>query len=249
MDDLPDLELVKVTDRVYSLPCWEQNDWCTLGLVVGDRHTMMLDAGTGPRQARMFLEKIRQRGLPRPDMCALTHWHWDHTYGLAWLGDLISFTTSKTNRLLKNMQGWGWSDREMKKRLDIGEDLAFSYPHINDEYPDKSLIKIACADVEYRDRLKVDLGGVSVVMQTVENSHSDDCAVFYIPEEKCIFVGDTCYEDLLPNQPVYYEDSHHKMVNSLRKFKFDKVIAGHQPVMTSDELYVQLAGVETVKRD
>ncbi len=240
------LKLIKVTDRLYYLPPYEKNDWCTIGLVTGDRHTMMLDSGASGRHVNLFLQQLRENGLPMPDLCALTHWHWDHTYGLAHLKNVTSFATKQTNVLLKNMQKWKWSDEDMKKRLETGEDLAFSYPHINDEYPDKSLIQIASASVEYTDGLSIDLGGVTVILKAIENSHSADCAVAYIPEEKCIFLGDIHYEDLLPEKPVYYADRHTKLVTGLRKFDFNRVLSGHQLLMNDTALYTQLAEVETI---
>lgn len=241
-----ELKLIKVSDRLYYLPHYEKNDWCTVALVIGDNHVMMLDSGASRRHVEMFMQQLEENGLPKPDLCFLTHWHWDHTYGLAHIDGVTSFATKATNDLLKKMQGWGWSDEEMKERLKTGEDLEFSYPHINDEYPDKSQIKISSATVEFKEELKIDLGGVTVQLKTLENSHSYDCAVAYIPEEKCIFLGDIHYEDLLPLQPVYYADSHGKLITALRKFDFDKVLSGHQMLMTNVDLYAQLADCKTV---
>lgn len=236
-------KLIKVTDRIYYLPHYEKYDWCTIGLVIGDDHVMMLDSGASKRHVELFLKELREQNLPTPDLCALTHWHWDHTYGLAHLGNITSFATKATNELLKNMQSWKWSDADMKKRIETGEDLAFSYPHINDEYPDKSMIKISTATVTYEDALTIDLGGVTVELKAVENSHSSDCAVIYIPEETCIFLGDIHYEDLQPEPPVYYADKHAKFMEALHKFNFDKVLSGHQMLMSGDDLYAQLAQI------
>lgn len=241
-----ELKLIKVSDRLYYLPHYEKNDWCTVALVIGDNHVMMLDSGASRRHVEMFMQQLEENGLPKPDLCFLTHWHWDHTYGLAHIDGVTSFATKATNDLLKKMQDWGWSDEEMKERLKTGEDLEFSYPHINDEYPDKSQIKISSATVEFKEELKIDLGGVTVQLKALENSHSYDCAVAYIPEEKCIFLGDIHYEDLLPLQPVYYADSHGKLITALRKFDFDKVLSGHQMLMTNVDLYAQLADCKTV---
>ena len=43
--DIKDLKLQKVTDRIYYLPNLEAFDWPTLGIVIGDKHTLMLDSG------------------------------------------------------------------------------------------------------------------------------------------------------------------------------------------------------------
>jgi glyoxylase-like metal-dependent hydrolase (beta-lactamase superfamily II) len=100
--------------------------------------------------------------------------------------------------------------------------------------------------VEYADKLTIDLGGVTVKLKAIENSHSYDCAVAYIKEEKCIFLGDIHYEDLFPKQPAYYAESHAKLITGLRKFDFDKVLSGHQMLMTNVELYAQLNDVKLV---
>lgn len=246
--EIKDLKLVKVSDRIYYLPHLEEFDWCTLGLVIGDEHVLMMDSGASDRHVAQFFAQLDENNLPRPDTVALTHWHWDHTYGLAHIKNTVSFANKDTNRQIEKMQTWEWTDEAMKRRLESGEDLAFSYPHINGEYPDKSRIKIAKATVEYDDKLLLDLGGVHVRMQKIENSHSYDCSVFYIEEEKTIFLGDIRYEDLLPLKPVYYADSHEKLITGLRKYDFDKVISGHQPLMSADELYAQLAAVQTTER-
>lgn len=242
------LNLIKVSDRLYYMPHYEQNDWCTIGLVIGDRHTMMLDSGASGRHVELFLQQLRRHHLPLPDLCALTHWHWDHTYGLAHLKNVTSFATARTNDYLKQMQTWSWTDEAMKQRIQTGEDLAFSYPHINDEYPDKSQIHIASASVLYRDELTIDLGGRTVILKAIGNSHSDDCAVAYIPEESCIFLGDIHYEDLQPEPPVYYSDKHQQLLDGLNQFSFDKVLSGHQLMMSDRMLYEQLHSVQTVSQ-
>ncbi len=239
-----DLKLIKATDRVYYTLFNADNDWPSLAVVVGDDHTMMLDAGRSKRQVDLFLKELEANNLPKPDLCAITHWHWDHTYGLAHLEGVTSFATKETNKLLKNMEKWQWSDRDMKKRIETGEDLQFSYEFINMEYPDKSLIKVKHADVEYEDKLTVDLGGVTVKLKAVENSHSYDCAIFHIPEEKVIFTGDTLYRDLLPKTPSYYRESNAKLISALRKMDFDTVITGHHVPMTNEEVFVMLNNVE-----
>ncbi len=242
--NLNELKLIKSSDRVYYLPFDPDTDWCTLGLVVGDKHVMMLDAGASRRHVELFLQRLEENGLPKPDLCALTHWHWDHTYGLAHLEGVTSFATKETNKLLKNMTTWQWSDRDMRKRIETGEDLEFSYEFQNMEYPDKSEIKVVPADVVYENKLTVDLGGVTVKLQAIENSHSYDCAIFYIPEEKTIFTGDTLYSDLLPAKPAYYRESHAKLIAGLRKLDFDKVITGHHVAMDNVELFKMLNDVE-----
>ena len=112
-----ELKLIKVSDRLYYLPHYEKNDWCTVALVIGDNHVMMLDSGASRRHVEMFMQQLEENSLPKPDLCFLTHWHWDHTYGLAHIDGVTSFATKATNEELRKMQAWGWTDEEMKKRI------------------------------------------------------------------------------------------------------------------------------------
>lgn len=241
------LKLIKVTDRIYYMPDLARYDWPHLGLVIGDKHTMMLDGGASKRHVEIFFAKLEENGLPKPDLCALTHRHWDHTYGLAFTGT-ISFANSETDDIIRQMQTWGWSDREMRHRIETGEDLEFSYPHLNDEYPDKSAITIVPADVRYENRLEVDLGGVSVVMKKAENSHSSDCSILYVTGEKCLFLGDILYEDLFPATPAYYKDKHRRLTRALAEFEADYAICGHHPMMNGKELteYISRAAEKAI---
>ena len=94
-----ELKLIKVSDRLYYLPHYKENDWCTIGLVVGDNHTLMLDAGSSKRHVDIFMQKLEENGLPKPDLCILTHNHWDHTYGLGHMKNVTSFATKGTTYL------------------------------------------------------------------------------------------------------------------------------------------------------
>lgn len=241
--EIYDLKLQKVTEKVYMLPDFKELDWPVLGLVVGEKHTRILDSGASDRHVNILMKEIERLGLPHPDLCVLTHWHWDHTYGLAYLDDIVSVATKDTNRILHDMQKWKWTDDDMRHRIETGEDLEFSYPNINAEYPDKSRIKIATATIEYNDTLSLDLGGVHLRLKKMENSHSYDSAVIIVEEEKVIFLGDIAYEDLLPVTPAYYTKKHARLITGLRKYNFDKVLAGHQPLMSAEELYSQLENV------
>ena len=76
--DIKDLKLQKVTDRIYYLPNLEAFDWPTLGLVIGDKHTLMLDSGRSRRHTAVFLDRLRQNTGRSCDDYLYRHWTgWD----------------------------------------------------------------------------------------------------------------------------------------------------------------------------
>ena len=63
----------KISDHVWWMPP-AKPDRPALGAVVGERWTLMLDAGSSRAHTRAFLD-----GLPtRPSAVVYTHSHWDH---------------------------------------------------------------------------------------------------------------------------------------------------------------------------
>lgn len=133
--------LQQLTDRVFFLPCDPSTDRPCLGYLRGDRFSVMIDAGNSPAHAALLLEELRGVGLPRPRFVALTHWHWDHTFGLPGL-DAAAAACSRTGRMLERMLGWKWDDASMAERLRAGEDILFCDEMIRREYPDRGKIAL-----------------------------------------------------------------------------------------------------------
>src|SRR5215207_5512837 len=77
--------LQHVTPHVWWMPP-AKPDRPSLCAVVGERGTLMLDAGASDAHTRLFLDALAAKNLPYPRFVALTHWHWDHTFGAAEIG-------------------------------------------------------------------------------------------------------------------------------------------------------------------
>ncbi|PAC80536.1 Zn-dependent hydrolase, partial [Bacillus sp. 7788] len=61
-----------------------------LGMVVGSNKTLMIDAGNSKEHAKYFIKETLKHENLTPDMVVLTHWHWDHIFGLPALPDSLS---------------------------------------------------------------------------------------------------------------------------------------------------------------
>lgn len=53
-----------------------------LGYIRGERYSLAVDAGNSRRHVEKFYAALDAAELRRPDFTVLTHWHWDHTFGL-----------------------------------------------------------------------------------------------------------------------------------------------------------------------
>ena len=108
------MTLTRISDRVYYLPAEERTDRPVLGYIKGDRYSLAIDAGNSSEHVDKFYGELRSWSLRLPDFTIITHWHWDHTFGM----QAVSGKTVAghfTNHRLGEIQKWEWSDEAMKK--------------------------------------------------------------------------------------------------------------------------------------
>src|SRR6056297_202991 len=234
--------MIKITERIYYMPHDEKTDRPILGYVKGDNYSLMIDSGNSKNHVDLFIEEIKALDLKYPDFVAITHSHWDHTFGIKSL-DAVSIACKRTNDILKNMTKWQWTDAAMKERLKAGEDIEFCDTMIRKEYPDLSEIKVETADIVFDENLSIDLGQITCKLMRLESSHADDCVVAYIPEEKIIFIGDIISEDF-HNGEVYYKDKLESLIKDFKGIDFNTALFGHLEPFTKEELIEWLEEVK-----
>src|SRR5215218_7181263 len=110
--------LCRISDRVYWMPPGPP-DRPSLCAVVGDRRTLMLDAGASSAHARRFLDGLSAEGVAPPSYVALTHSHWDHVFGAAEF-DAHVIAQALTAETLIELAATDWSDEALDRRVVAG---------------------------------------------------------------------------------------------------------------------------------
>ena len=72
----------KFSDYIYYMMHDDNNDEPYLFYIKGTKFSLQIDAGNSPKSYKQFEELLEEEGLKKPDLLVLTHWHWDHTFGL-----------------------------------------------------------------------------------------------------------------------------------------------------------------------
>ena len=160
-----------------------------LGYIRGERYSLAVDAGNSRRHVEKFYAALDAAELRRPDFTVLTHWHWDHTFGLHAV-DGAAIACEATNEMLCRASRWKWSEEAMRERLRTGEEIEFCDKHIRAEYPDRKEISVVPASLVFHGRLSIDLGGVHCVLLQTEAPHERDCVLVHVPEQGILFAGD-----------------------------------------------------------
>src|SRR5439155_8728824 len=139
--------------------------------VVGDRRTLMLDAGSSQAHTRAFLDALRAESAARPSAVVYTHSHWDHVFGGAELGGHVIAHASTAERLIE-LAARDWSDEGLDQRVAAGQASLQHAENVKQELPSPRRVEIAPADIVFQDGLDIELGGVSVRVRHVGGNHS-----------------------------------------------------------------------------
>ena len=94
------MKLERLTDRIWYYPYEEYRDRPNLGYIRGDKWSLAIDAGHSDEHVAEFYAALEEEGLPLPDLTVITHWHWDHTFGMHVIHGL-SLANALTNQYLR----------------------------------------------------------------------------------------------------------------------------------------------------
>lgn len=233
------LELKQLTNRIWYTTPEQATDRPVLGYVKGDRCSIAIDAGNSKKHVEEFHALLKEQGLTEAEWVAITHWHWDHTFGMHAV-DGRTIAGTKTNEELKKVMKWQWSEEAMEDRLARGEDIEMCDTCIRVEYPDRSIIRVETADVVFDSTLSIDLGGITCTLMQVDSPHSDDAVLVYIPEERTLFVGDAYGEDFYYNNGRYDKQKLQAFIQLLETIDFEWCVVGHEAPYTRERLFAYL---------
>ena len=177
------MELQRLTSRIWFYPFEEDRDRPNLGYIRGDNWSLAVDAGHSGEHVAEFYSALKREGLPLPCLTVLTHWHWDHTFGMHAVHGLC-LANSRTNAYLAE-----FSDKLRREGTGFFLDM---HPSIRNEYGDGRPVIVRKADIVCSGEIRLDAGNCPVRVFPVVSPHTDDCMMVEIPGEKALFLGDAC---------------------------------------------------------
>ncbi|HYE10718.1 MAG TPA: MBL fold metallo-hydrolase [Patescibacteria group bacterium] len=225
----------KLTNNVYYVSHNAETDRPVIGLVNGSRYSLVVDAGNSPAHAREILEAIEHLGVNNAKYLAITHWHWDHVFGIYYM-NLLTICHQLTEKKLKWMQQLEWDDKSLNQRVASGDEIEFCSSMIKKEMPSREGLILGKGDITFDSKLEIDLGGIACIIENVTGDHAEDSCIVYIPSEKVMFLGDCISPDFYSGARSYS----HKvvdMINKIMKYDVDIYIAAHDEPLDKEEVH------------
>ena len=176
------MKLDRLTDRIWVYPYEEERDRPNLTYIRGDRWSLAVDAGHSASHTRAFYAALEAAGLPLPALTVLTHWHWDHTFGMHAVHGLC-LANERTNHHLAVFR-----DRVASEGTDF---FLAMHDSIRREYADGKPVIITLADMVFRGEMTLDPGNCPIRVFQAEAPHTDDSTLVEIPGERVLILGDS----------------------------------------------------------
>jgi glyoxylase-like metal-dependent hydrolase (beta-lactamase superfamily II) len=198
--------LKEINDRIlYSPPDHEVDQPC-LYAIIGASHTLMIDGGVSEERAKKFQGELRARTGRGADIAAVTHWHWDHTFGLAGV-DAPVLAHRNTAEHLRRMAGYAsWSDEVLEERIREGSEIENCAMNIRKVYPGdlRKRIRIRQPDIVFDGTVELNLGGLTCELSLLPPVHTNDSVSIYVREEGVLLIGDATGQNSY-DRPAHYD--------------------------------------------
>ena len=223
------MKLNRLTERIWVYPYEEERDRPNLSCIRGDRFSLAVDAGHSADHVREFYRELENAGLPLPELTVLTHWHWDHTFGMHAVHGLC-LANERTNRHLTDF-------RARRERKGTSFFLAM-HESIRQEYADGKPVVVTPADLVFRGELFLDPGGCPVRIFQAEAPHTDDSTLIEVPGEKALILGDSD-GGVFPDWTVD-PDLAGKLAETVRNIDPEFCLTGHSEPLTPERIIEDL---------
>lgn len=225
----------KLTNNIFYMPNSDDTDRPILGLICGEKYSLIVDSGNSPNHAKEFLAEVNLMNIPPVKYLVLTHHHWDHVFGIREM-NLTTIAHEKTKEEIGKMKKLKWDDASLDKRVKDGTITEFSSKCIKEEIKEREDFTMGDVDITYNDSIKIDLGGLTCILKAVGGAHTDDSTLIYIPEEKVMFLGDCAYGSRFNGLYGYDKEKLLTMIDIIEKYNAEYYILSHESLCDRKEI-------------
>ncbi|MBN1237441.1 MAG: MBL fold metallo-hydrolase [Gammaproteobacteria bacterium] len=168
--------MTRVSEHVYVIPDEYVGFVPNVGIVVGERATLIVDTGLGERNGEIVLGEARKVADSDEFYVAATHFHPEHDLGAT------AFPASA--RVVR------WSAQQAENE-ELGAQTIERFSGFSPIVAE--LLEGAehrAPDIVFEEQITLDLGGVQVRITGVGPNHTRGDTVFFVEDDRVLFTGD-----------------------------------------------------------
>lgn len=206
-------DAVKVSEHV-----WQIVGWPNIGIVVGEKATLVVDTGLGPRNGATVARVARRLAPDNKLYLTTTHFHPEHAGGVAGFPDGTVLIRPKVQQ------------DEMDKH---GEEMIQLFSNRNEKWKEALVgAKLRAPDKTFDDELELDLGGgVKARQLWFGGAHTRGDELTFVLPDKTLISGDVVQNKVVPN--IYGDggtpSSWIAVLDQIEKLGVEHVLPTHSP--------------------
>jgi glyoxylase-like metal-dependent hydrolase (beta-lactamase superfamily II) len=178
---------VKVSDHVYVIPDGRVNLVPNIGIIVGTRATLIVDAGMGPRNGQTVLRELAKVSKNSELYFTSTHFHPEHMTG-------VQAFPANTIVIRPEVQQEEVDQKQPEFIHNFSQRTADLKALLQD-------VKPRPPDIVFDREAKLDLGGVTVRLLWLGPAHTRGDSFIFVEEDGVLFTGDVVTNRFFPIFP------------------------------------------------
>lgn len=177
---LPENAVTRVSDHVYAIIGFPN-----VGIVVGDRATLVVDTGLGAKNGAIVVKQAEKLAKAPILYLTTTHFHPEHAMG-------EQAFPPKTVIIRPAVQ-----QDEMNKHADELMNMFRSFSAQSREL--LAGVKLRPPDILFDKELKLDLGGVNARLMWLGPAHTRGDELIFVEPDSTLLTGDIVQDKIVPN--------------------------------------------------
>jgi glyoxylase-like metal-dependent hydrolase (beta-lactamase superfamily II) len=178
---------IKVSEHVYVIPDGRVNLVPNIGIIVGNRATLVIDAGMGPRNGQTVLRELAKVNKNTDLYFTTTHFHPEHMTG-------VQAFPANTIVIRPEAQ----QEEVDRKQPEFIHNFSQRTADLKALLQD---VKPRPPDILFDHEAKLDLGGVTVRMVWLGPAHTRGDNNIFVVEDGVLFTGDVVINRFFPIFP------------------------------------------------
>lgn len=178
---------IKVSEHVYVIPDGRVNLVPNIGIIVGSRATLIVDAGMGPRNGQTVLRELAKVNKNTDLYFTTTHFHPEHMTG-------VQAFPANTIVIRPEAQ----QEEVDRKQPEFIHNFSQRTPEMKALLQD---VKPRPPDILFDHETKLDLGGLTVRLVWLGPAHTRGDNNIFVEEDGVLFTGDVVINRFFPIFP------------------------------------------------
>jgi glyoxylase-like metal-dependent hydrolase (beta-lactamase superfamily II) len=179
---LPEGSVTRVSEHVYAI-----QGWPNVGIIVGDRATLVVDTGMGPRNGATVVREVQKLAKGPKLYLTTTHFHPEHASGDSAFPPGAILIRPAVQQ--EEMEARG------SEFLDLFRGRSAQFKELLQD------VKLRKPDLIFDREVRLDLGGVTARLMWLGAAHTRGDELTFVEQDSVLFPGDIVESRLVPSMP------------------------------------------------